>query len=136
VLSEQVTAVEIYEDENGAPLSCTEIFAYIKTAYICPDAPGLTSPQQLVAVINGAYTETIGNVVRSDSPSNLCVCYVNSDLGTTAVLDVITSLSQQAVKMRNAMGEYASQNIRSFAIKMVYGNRLMIEGSTIELFMR
>jgi hypothetical protein len=34
------------------------------------------------------------------------------------------------------MGEYASQNIRSFAIKMVYGNRLMIEGSTIELFMR
>jgi hypothetical protein len=57
-------------------------------------------------------------------------------LGTTAVIDVATSLSQQAVKMRNAMGEYASQNIRSFAIKMIFDNRLMVEGSTIELFMR
>jgi hypothetical protein len=136
VLSERVTAVEIYEDENGDPLSCTEILAYIKTAYICPDAPDLTSPQKLLAVINGAYPEDLGNVVRNDSPSTFCSCYVNSNVGAVAILDAATIQTLLGVRMRNVMGGYASQNIRSFALKMQYHNRLMVEGSTIEIFMR
>jgi hypothetical protein len=136
VLSERVTAVEIYEDENGDPLSCTEILAYIKTAYICPDAPDLTSPQKLLAVINGAYPEDLGNVVRNDSPSTFCSCYVNSNVGTVAILDAATIQTLAGVRMRNIMGAYASQNIHSFVLKMQYNNRLMVEGSTIEIFMR